>query len=167
MPPVCECGQKVGEALEHDIEVLEEKLGRKARLNLMPMQDGDVANTEADVADTLNRLAPGLEALAPTIDALHEAVITLSQVVNPLSNIAGRIPLPRQRSRRSSRAPSCQGLATPANDAVTRPEPGSQTVAMRSKRQVRVSPPSLREIRSSASQTITSKAPRSASAIIC
>jgi len=50
-------------------------------------------------------LAPGLEALAPTIDALHEAVITLSQVVNPLSNIAGRIPLPRQRSRRSSTGP--------------------------------------------------------------
>ncbi|MOA56805.1 hypothetical protein D3C78_1808600 [compost metagenome] len=38
------------------IEVLEEKLGRKARLNLMPMQDGDVANTEADVTDTLAAL---------------------------------------------------------------------------------------------------------------
>ena len=34
------------------IEVLEDKLGRKARLNLMPMQDGDVAHTEADVSAT-------------------------------------------------------------------------------------------------------------------
>jgi UDP-glucuronate 4-epimerase len=34
------------------IEVLEEKLGRKAKLNLMPMQPGDVARTEADVAET-------------------------------------------------------------------------------------------------------------------
>jgi UDP-glucuronate 4-epimerase len=34
------------------IEVLEEKLGRKAKLNLMPMQAGDVARTEADVAET-------------------------------------------------------------------------------------------------------------------
>jgi UDP-glucuronate 4-epimerase len=34
------------------IEVLEEKLGRKAELNLMPMQMGDVARTEADVEET-------------------------------------------------------------------------------------------------------------------
>jgi len=34
------------------IEVLEEKLGRKAELNLMPMQAGDVARTEADVTET-------------------------------------------------------------------------------------------------------------------
>jgi UDP-glucuronate 4-epimerase len=34
------------------IQVLEEKLGRKAELNLMPMQAGDVASTEADVAET-------------------------------------------------------------------------------------------------------------------
>jgi UDP-glucuronate 4-epimerase len=34
------------------IEVLEEKLGRKAELNLMPMQPGDVARTEADVEAT-------------------------------------------------------------------------------------------------------------------
>jgi UDP-glucuronate 4-epimerase len=34
------------------IEVLEEKLGRKAKLNLLPMQAGDVARTEADVTDT-------------------------------------------------------------------------------------------------------------------
>jgi UDP-glucuronate 4-epimerase len=34
------------------IEVLEEKLGRKAELNLMPMQPGDVARTEADVDET-------------------------------------------------------------------------------------------------------------------
>jgi len=34
------------------IEVLEEKLGRKAELNLMPMQPGDVARTEADVQET-------------------------------------------------------------------------------------------------------------------
>ena len=38
------------------IEVLETKLGRKAKLNLMPMQDGDVADTEADVTDTLAAL---------------------------------------------------------------------------------------------------------------
>lgn len=34
------------------IEVLEEKLGRKADLNLLPMQPGDVARTDADVAET-------------------------------------------------------------------------------------------------------------------
>ncbi len=34
------------------IEVLEEKLGRKAELNLMPMQAGDVARTEADTEET-------------------------------------------------------------------------------------------------------------------
>ncbi|WP_421932280.1 NAD-dependent epimerase [Phenylobacterium sp.] len=34
------------------IEVLEEKLGRKAQLNLMPMQPGDVSRTEADTAET-------------------------------------------------------------------------------------------------------------------
>ncbi|KRB42678.1 NAD-dependent epimerase [Phenylobacterium sp. Root700] len=38
--------------LMHYIEVLEEKLGRKAKLNLLPMQPGDVARTEADVTDT-------------------------------------------------------------------------------------------------------------------
>jgi UDP-glucuronate 4-epimerase len=42
--------------LMHYIEVLEQKLGRKARLNLLPMQDGDVAHTEADVSDTLSAL---------------------------------------------------------------------------------------------------------------
>jgi UDP-glucuronate 4-epimerase len=39
------------------IEVLEEKLGRKAELNLMPMQPGDVARTEADVEETKRQLA--------------------------------------------------------------------------------------------------------------
>ena len=34
------------------IEVLEEKLGRKAQINFMPMQPGDVASTEADTAET-------------------------------------------------------------------------------------------------------------------
>jgi UDP-glucuronate 4-epimerase len=34
------------------IQVLEEKLGKKATLNLLPMQPGDVARTEADVAET-------------------------------------------------------------------------------------------------------------------
>lgn len=38
--------------LMHYIEVLEDKLGRKAVLNLMPMQPGDVADTEADTAET-------------------------------------------------------------------------------------------------------------------
>ncbi len=38
------------------IGLIEEKLGRKAILNLMPMQDGDVANTEADVSDTLSAI---------------------------------------------------------------------------------------------------------------
>jgi hypothetical protein len=49
----------------------------------------------ADVADTLG-------ALAPTINQLHDAVLVLSDTVNPLSKIAGRIPLGRQRSRRTS-----------------------------------------------------------------
>jgi UDP-glucuronate 4-epimerase len=34
------------------VEVLEEKLGRKAQINFMPMQPGDVASTEADTAET-------------------------------------------------------------------------------------------------------------------
>ncbi len=34
------------------IEVLEEKLGHKAKLNLMPMQDGDVVDTAADISDS-------------------------------------------------------------------------------------------------------------------
>ncbi len=34
------------------IEVLEEKLGKKAEINLLPMQPGDVARTEADVEET-------------------------------------------------------------------------------------------------------------------
>ncbi|WP_372785067.1 NAD-dependent epimerase [Phenylobacterium sp.] len=34
------------------IQVLEEKLGKKAELNLLPMQPGDVARTEADVEET-------------------------------------------------------------------------------------------------------------------
>lgn len=38
------------------IQVFEEKLGQKARLNMMPMQPGDVTNTEADVAATRQAL---------------------------------------------------------------------------------------------------------------
>ncbi|HQT52730.1 NAD-dependent epimerase [Phenylobacterium sp.] len=34
------------------IEVLEEKLGAKAKLNLLPMQPGDVSRTEADTTET-------------------------------------------------------------------------------------------------------------------
>ena len=34
------------------IRVLEEKLGRKAVLNLMPVQDGEMVRTEADVTET-------------------------------------------------------------------------------------------------------------------
>jgi UDP-glucuronate 4-epimerase len=43
-------GQRV--QLMRYIQVLEEKLGRKAQLNLLPMQPGDVARTEADVRET-------------------------------------------------------------------------------------------------------------------
>lgn len=45
------------------IEVLQEKLGRKAELNLMPMQAGDVRRTEADIAET--RSAIGYEPTTP------------------------------------------------------------------------------------------------------
>lgn len=45
------------------IEVLQEKLGRKAELNLMPMQAGDVRETEADIAET--RSAIGYEPTTP------------------------------------------------------------------------------------------------------
>ena len=34
------------------VEVLEQKLDRKAQINFLPMQPGDVTRTEADVADT-------------------------------------------------------------------------------------------------------------------
>ncbi len=40
------------EKLMRYIEVLEAALGRKAELNLMPVQDGDVARTEAEVTET-------------------------------------------------------------------------------------------------------------------
>ena len=43
-------GQPV--SLMRYIEVLEDKLRRKAQLNLMPMQDGDVADTAADLTAT-------------------------------------------------------------------------------------------------------------------
>ena len=43
-------GQRV--ELMRYIQVLEEKLGRKAQINLLPMQPGDVARTEADVEQT-------------------------------------------------------------------------------------------------------------------
>ena len=43
-------GQRI--QLMRYIQVLEEKLGRKAQLNLLPMQPGDVARTEADVQET-------------------------------------------------------------------------------------------------------------------
>ena len=38
------------------IETLAEALGRPARLNLMPMQPGDIARTEADISDTTSAL---------------------------------------------------------------------------------------------------------------
>ena len=38
--------------LMHYIQVLEAKLGRKAEINFMPMQPGDVARTEADTTTT-------------------------------------------------------------------------------------------------------------------
>jgi UDP-glucuronate 4-epimerase len=44
------------EELMRYIQVLEEKLGRKAELNLMPMQRGDVESTEADVEATRQAL---------------------------------------------------------------------------------------------------------------
>jgi len=39
-------------ALMRYVEVLEQKLGRKAQINLMPMQLGDVADTDADTEET-------------------------------------------------------------------------------------------------------------------
>jgi UDP-glucuronate 4-epimerase len=44
------------EQLMRYIRVLEEKLGRKAELNFMPIQDGDVHRTEADVTATRTAL---------------------------------------------------------------------------------------------------------------
>ena len=43
-------GQRI--QLMRYIQVLEEKLGRKAQLNMLPMQPGDVARTQADVQET-------------------------------------------------------------------------------------------------------------------
>ncbi|MFA4894257.1 NAD-dependent epimerase/dehydratase family protein [Brevundimonas sp.] len=51
------------EPLMRYIQVLEEALGRKAELNLMPVQDGDVTRTEADVSET--RAALGYEPATP------------------------------------------------------------------------------------------------------
>ena len=47
------------EPLMRYIEVLEEALGQKAALNLMPVQDGDVARTEADITETQAALGYG------------------------------------------------------------------------------------------------------------
>jgi UDP-glucuronate 4-epimerase len=54
--------------LMRDIQVFEEKLDRKAVLNLLPMPPGDVTNTEADIAAT----APAL-GYAPKI-SIEEGV---------------------------------------------------------------------------------------------
>ncbi|MEW8195155.1 MAG: capsular biosynthesis protein CpsI, partial [Candidatus Thiodiazotropha sp.] len=35
------------------IELLEESLGRKAEINMLPLQDGDVVATYADVSDLI------------------------------------------------------------------------------------------------------------------
>ena len=43
-------GQRI--QLMRYIQVLEEKLGRQAQLNMLPMQPGDVARTQADVQET-------------------------------------------------------------------------------------------------------------------
>ena len=44
------------ERLQRYIEVLEDKLGRKARLNVMPAQDGEMIRTEADITETRTAL---------------------------------------------------------------------------------------------------------------
>jgi UDP-glucuronate 4-epimerase len=41
------------------IRVLEEALDKTAELNLMPVQDGDVARTEADITETRAALGYG------------------------------------------------------------------------------------------------------------
>ena len=51
------------EPLMRYISVLEDALGRKAELNMMPVQDGDVVRTEADVSET--RAALGYEPRTP------------------------------------------------------------------------------------------------------
>ena len=52
---VVNIGNSKCEKLTRYIEVLEEKLGRKAEQNLMPMQDGDVPATWADTSE-LNKI---------------------------------------------------------------------------------------------------------------
>ena len=54
------------------IEILEEKLGRKAQLNLLPMQPGDVPSTEADIAAT--RAAVGYAPKTPVEDGVARFV---------------------------------------------------------------------------------------------
>ena len=44
------------ERLQRYIEVLEDKLGRKATLNVMPAQDGEMIRTEADITETRDAL---------------------------------------------------------------------------------------------------------------
>ena len=51
------------EPLMRYIQVLEQALGQKAELNLMPVQDGDVTRTEADVSETRDAL--GYEPVTP------------------------------------------------------------------------------------------------------
>jgi UDP-glucuronate 4-epimerase len=41
------------------IEVLEQKLGKKARMELLPLQPGDVPDTEADVSDLISETGYG------------------------------------------------------------------------------------------------------------
>ena len=49
-------GNNKSESLLHYIEVLEKNLGRKATLNMMPLQAGDVPNSWADVSELKNEV---------------------------------------------------------------------------------------------------------------
>ena len=50
-------GNQTSVDLMRYIEVLEEKLGRKARLEMLPLQPGDVPSTEADVSDLVREVS--------------------------------------------------------------------------------------------------------------
>jgi UDP-glucuronate 4-epimerase len=54
------------------IEILEDKLSRKAVKNFMPLQDGDVSETFADIQDLQN--ATGFHAVMPLEEGIHNFV---------------------------------------------------------------------------------------------
>ena len=105
----------------HPLGRLVAQLDEGGAIDVLTAPDGALMKLN-DVVDNLNQLAPVLAGLAPTVDKLYDAVLVLNDAVNPLSNIAGRIPLSRQRGKRAAAR-----AAQRAVDANGQEQPGPST----------------------------------------